>query len=497
VSSEDLDALHCHLIYGSLFTFLAALYRGLVMIVATVASWRLAAGLLLAGALLGVVLPWLSTLALSSLALAYVACEVCFFVYLKSLQRRVQRARPLCERLQPPEGSLSLFRRTMQTVEVCRGWAAEGCAQGVGRDSQRWIEGWFLGCPFALLRRGNLLEFAAWAWFCKEVAELDAGESKLAEGMVQEMEQRFGWRLPEGYGEGIRPIRINFDAVHAWCHPLAYYASIRALQAVTRQSMRLMGFTYTKASEGHGVSFFHYAPPGPLPGLLLQRGEARPPEPPVVFIHGLGVGLLPYLPFIRRLARQRECFVVEVPEVSQVGAKVTLTPDSAPAAFAAMLESHGHASACFVGHSYGTCIASWVARARPDVVSKLVLLDPVCFLLCQPDVAFNFLYRRPHNVMMRVTASFVRWELFAANVLMRHFYWYHNVLWREELPDDCVVALSSRDDITTNVPDVWRYLEEHQQGARGSKLKLLWMDGLHHGQVLLSKQAQLRVLELM
>ncbi|CAK0789307.1 unnamed protein product [Prorocentrum cordatum] len=381
----------------------------------------------------------------------------------------------------------------MQTVEVCRGWAAEGCAQGVGRDSQRWIEGWFLGCPFALLRRGNLLEFAAWAWFCKEVAELDAGESKLAEGMVQEMEQRFGWRLPEGYGEGIRPIRINFDAVHAWCHPLAYYASIRALQAVTRQSMRLMGFTYTK---GHGVSFFHYAPPGPLPGLLLQRGEARPPEPPVVFIHGLGVGLLPYLPFIRRLTGLRECFVVEVPEVSQAGAEVTLTPGGAPVALAAMLRSRGHGRACFVAHSYGTCIASWVWRARPDLVSKLVLMDPVCFLLCQPDVAFNFLYRRPPNAMMLAAAHFVRWELFAANVLMRHFYWYHNVMWRDELPSDCVVALSSKDDIT-NPPAVRRYLEERQQQAGGSGLKLLWMDGFFHGAILVSKLAQLQILQLM
>lgn len=353
-----------------------------------------------------------------------------------------------------------------------------------------------MGCPLEHLRQGNLRELTAWAFFTKEVTELDADESKLlADVMMPEWEERLG-RLPEGYSEGVKPMRINFDRVFAWCHPLAYYASIRALHAVTRQMMRLLGFTYTKGAKGGGVSFFHCAPPKPLPGLLLQDGEPQVPKPPVVLIHGLGVGLLPYLPFIRRLARLRECFVLEVPEVSQVGARVSLTPDGAPAAIAAILESHGHSSACFVGHSYGTCITSWVARARPDLVSKLVLLDPVCFLLCQPDVAFNFLYRRPHNVMMRVTASFVRWELFAANVLMRHFYWYHNVLWREELPDDCVVALSSRDDISTNVPDVWRYLEEHQQSLRGSRLKLLWLDGLHHGQVLVSKEAQLRILEL-
>ena len=32
--------------------------------------------------------------------------------------------------------------------------------------------------------------------------------------------------------------------------------------------------------------------------------------------------------------------------------------------------------------------------ARRDIVAKTVMLDPVALLLAQPDVAYNFLYRR-------------------------------------------------------------------------------------------------------
>merc|ERR1712217_664693 len=123
-------------------------------------------------------------------------------------------------------------------------------------------------------------------------------------------------------------------------------------------------------------------------------------------------------------------------------------------------------------------VTSWVVRSRPDIVSRLVLLDPVCFLLSQPDVAFNFLYRRPTNPFTVAVANFVRWELFSANVLMRHFYWYHNVLWKNELPEQCVVALSGKDDII-NARAVRQYLGEgsrHSRACRPGELKLLWFE---------------------
>merc|ERR1712070_1181567 len=129
-----------------------------------------------------------------------------------------------------------------------------------------------------------------------------------------------------------------------------------------------------------------------------------------------------------------------------------------------MLTSHGHSSACFIAHSYGTVELSWPLRHRRDIVSKMIFIDPVCFLLSQPDVAFNVLYRQPHNWFMTVAANAVAWELYTANTLKRNFVWYDNVCWSDELPDNVVVALSSMDDIC-NPYTVRFYLEEHQQKA--------------------------------
>lgn len=330
---------------------------------------------------------------------------------------------------------------------------------------------------------------------------MDPGELVLVENLISALEQRFGWRFAEGFNATARPIRINFDPLKVWCHPLCYYLGVHALRAATHQTMRIFGFVHHGGVAG-GISYFRYIPPE-APGQLIALGHAAPPlsppaaqQLPVVFIHGLGCGLAVYLRFLRRLACSRECFVVELPEISQLGVEAVMPPSDMADAIDAMLRAHGHARACFVAHSYGTFVMSWILRARRSLVERVVLLDPVCFLLAQPDVAFNFLYRQPSNLFLLAVANFVRWELFSANVLMRHFYWYHNVLWLDELPPECVVALSSKDDIA-NACFVRRYLENYQQrgGQAGRDLKLLWFEGFFHGEIMLSKLAQLQIME--
>eukprot|EP00434_Breviolum_minutum_P003163 symbB.v1.2.002784.t1/scaffold150.1/size295742/3 len=190
------------------------------------------------------------------------------------------------------------------------------------------------------------------------------------------------------------------------------------------------------------------------------------------------------------LGRSRECFVIELPEISQACCELVLTPKEMADSVSQMLKAHGHDKAVFLAHSYGTFVMSWVLHFRRHIVAKTVLLDPVALLLAQPDVAYNFLYRHPDNPMLKVVANFVRWELFSAHVLMRHFYWHQNVLWKEDLPPDSLVVMSSHDDIC-NAHYVRRYLEDHQRQGQ-DQLQLLWLEGFFHGGFLLSSAAQIQ-----
>mmetsp|Transcript_24328 Transcript_24328/g.72474 ORF Transcript_24328/g.72474 Transcript_24328/m.72474 type:complete len:508 (+) Transcript_24328:45-1568(+) len=489
ISARDLDDLHPQLIYGALLTFLRAVGRSLVVIAPVVLSWRVLVPVVFALAVSYLFLP------LGVLGIALLLCELAFNVKLRLVRRRVQRQKPVAERLPAPAGAWDVFLRTTQLVEECESWSSP---HGPGCTPKRWLEGWFLGAPFQTIRRSNVLDFAAWAFWTKHAAELDEGEQRTAVEMLEEWRRRFGWDFEDGRNPAIAPIRINFDPLAVWCHPLAYYLTLYALTLSTRQTMRLFGFAYHAGGAG-GISFFH-KPLRKPPGLLLVDGEQEDgeAEPPAVFLHGLGVGLPPYLLFIRRLATARECFVVELPEVSQAGTEEVLRPEVMAAELAAMLRAHGHDRACFIGHSYGTFVLSWALRARPDIVQRVVLIDPVCLMLSLPDVAYNFLYRRPHKPFTLVVANFVRWELFSANVLMREFYWYHNVTWVDDLPAGSLVVLAGGDDIV-NAQAVRRHLEEHQRrdaaAGHSARLRVLYMPGFFHGEVLVSRQAQMQLLQ--
>ncbi|CAK9076691.1 unnamed protein product [Durusdinium trenchii] len=464
--SADLDELHPHMMYGALMSSLESLRQSIRDVFPAVVSARLVAVVLLLPVLFLIFPVVVVERFLEITGVLFVLAEASFLVWLHSLRSRLNVVKPIAQRLQPAK-SFDIFQRTFKQVDQCAKWS-------IGRTPTEWLEGWFKKTPMSKIKRGNL-----------EETEL--------EDMVKECEKRYNWCFDEGYTPGVLPMRINFDPIQAWYHPLWYYAAIKGLCIATRSAMQLMGFTRCSAGR---LSYFHRPAPA-YPGLLVEGGKPVPPsqDSPVVLIHGLGVGITPYLRFIRMLGRTRECFVIELPEISQACSEEVLPPQEMADAMCQMLKAHGHDKAVFLAHSYGTFVMSWVLRFRRDIVAKTVMLDPVALLLAQPDVAYNFLYRHPDNPMLKVVANFVRWELFAAHVLMRHFYWHQNVVWKEDLPPNSLVVMSSHDDIC-NAHYIRRYLEDHQRSGH-DKLQVLWLEGFFHGGLLLNSAAQIQVLGLL
>lgn len=64
---------------------------------------------------------------------------------------------------------------------------------------------------------------------------------------------------PPHLPQEVRPIRINFDTLQAWCHPLSYYLGIALLRAASRQSLWLLGFQFHLVGA-QGVGFHYYRP---------------------------------------------------------------------------------------------------------------------------------------------------------------------------------------------------------------------------------------------
>lgn len=497
LSSEDLEELQSQLTYGALIALLKALHSSLSFIAPSLLSWHVALVILI-GAILTHCLTRVIPFATFcwTFGCGYILSEALFFIWQCWRKKYLGRVRPASQRLPAPEEPQIICRRAYEVIALGAQWKQEF---GFGRTPAAWLEGWFLGTPIKDIRLGNIEEFFAWAFYTRMWDELEADEAAKVSELIAELCQRFNFDIREGYNPEARPMRINFDKMRVWSHPLVYYSALAALRLSSRKGLCLFGFVPCGGTET-GIRYYRYSPSQAEPGVLTVNGEVVEQEQqlPIVFIHGLGVGLGPYLRFIRRLTGcKREIFVLELLDISQSGCFAILPPDAVVESIHSMLRKHGCEKACFFGHSYGTLLLSWLLRQKPEIVGKLVLLDPVCFLLSQPDVSYNFLYRKPSNWFSMLVANFVRWELFTANVLTRHFYWYHNVMWKEELPKDCVVVLSGNDDII-NARMVQSYLEGHGRDTSDTSLiKVLWFESFFHGELLLNRAAQLQILDLL
>jgi pimeloyl-ACP methyl ester carboxylesterase len=176
---------------------------------------------------------------------------------------------------------------------------------------------------------------------------------------------------------------------------------------------------------------------------------------PIVFVHGIGVGLLPYLVPISQLEEsERACYLIEVPAVSlDVTARLPAAK-SVATDIEEMLAAHGDydkdtqgGGAVFVGHSFGSVYLSYVVKYAPRAIVGACFVEPVCFLISLRKTLEQFLYAPCDPVM-----DLIRSDAGVARALRREFWWSEAALWREQLGvaacrDHVAVFLADNDEI--------------------------------------------------
>ena len=260
---------------------------------------------------------------------------------------------------------------------------------------------------------------------------------------------------------------------------------------------------------------------------------------PILFIHGIGIGLYPYTNFLAELNAQVDddeddgqvgILAVELMPISFRITQAALSKDEMCAELHQIVAAHGYHRFVLITHSYGSVIATHMlsnASLRPMIASAL-LIDPVCFLLHMPDVAYNFTARKPRRANEWQLWYFASMDPDVAHTLGRRFFWRENVMWKEDV-EDCIragiritVSLSGR-DIIVNTEAVGRYLTVRATGEAngletsienvtgynygtisrndawknkewsGKGLEVLWFDDLDHAQVFDRKAAKARL----
>lgn len=236
---------------------------------------------------------------------------------------------------------------------------------------------------------------------------------------------------------------------------------------------------------------FGVFPPRPL---ALATASGRSPAPklsywlrphtsktrlPVLYLHGIGVGLHPHVEFLHQLDAKLNANTppndqvgIMCIEILQISSRLThsiLDRSEFLTQLTQVLDQHDFKRLVLLSHSYGSVLSTHMLTddAMAARVAATLMVDPVTILLHMPDVAYNFTARAPTHANEWQLWYFASKDPGTAHTLGRHFFWSQNVLWRErimELVDRgmrLTASLSSR-DLIVDTEAVGRYLVNHE-----------------------------------
>ena len=249
--------------------------------------------------------------------------------------------------------------------------------------------------PWSHIRKQEMYQWLYWSIFnthLPPLPTLSPARRAVLEDVLSLVEKRSGTAIPPGTNPAARPILLTLDPVRVAWRPLAWYALValgnRALRAwfVRRRGMR--------HGVKDGIEYLLYVPDG----YALETGPA-----PVVFVHGLGLGLVQYQMILSRLLhelRDRPLLVPLQPHVSQqIFHRDFLAPkgrQETAAALRALLVELGwtpvdggaaggrgakarEGRITLMSHSNGSFVHAWLLKAHPELFRRSCFVDPVTF----------------------------------------------------------------------------------------------------------------------
>lgn len=457
--------------------------------------------------------------------------EALFYLFFFWYRRHIQR-----EAVHPP---LRTRRERQDLFKKC---------QREIHDPQTFLSGWFRGAKPEDIGREELRKFVNWS-FWDGRAELDGdkpGDAAEIETYIDKMELMMPQPFLEGPGKA-KSLRLTLDPIEIEARSLLWYSLIMLADTISQVLLQANGFSYHRRSFWKTAAVF---PPRPAamftrsvsaaPGIsYFLRKHTSQKRLPVVYIHGIGIGLLPSVKFLEELDHDLndghdvdDQVGILVLEVLQISSRLT---ESIPrrADFLAQLTTiinhhFGHGRFVLGAHSYGTILSANILcdehlSAR---VSASLLVDPVSLMLHMPDVAYNFTCRTPVRANEWLLWYFASKDPQIAHTLGRHFFWTENILWRDQIDhliknhDMRLTASISSDDLIVSAKAVRAYLESDikpvpaivrdvknqtmmdlqpasdppkQQPWRGSGLETIWWEGHDHGDVYGCKEHRARL----
>ncbi|KAG0707821.1 Alpha/Beta hydrolase protein [Suillus ampliporus] len=369
-----------------------------------------------------------------------------------------------------------------------------------------YLSGWFFSAEF---KRDNVIDWLLWALFSATRDTCLVEWEEELEEYLSMVEDIIGRKLAPGYNARARCMRLTIDSVSMLHRPLVWYLVVGLVDVIS--SFRLWHQGFHHYDDGAWMASFPMRPccvisrRSPVVNLpYWYRPHRSSTKLPVLFLHGIGIGLYPYTPFFEDLISLHPDIGILAIEFLSISMRITSPPLSNPAtctAISQILDDLGLDRVVVLSHSYGTVVAAQMLHSHLSPrVAAMLFIDPIPFLLHLPDVAYNFVYRQARSANELQLWYFTSRDPDISRTLSRHFFWSENVLWKEELVGRPVAIWLSGKDQIVNSEQVRKYLTEEQSASEHwatDRLEVLFDPDLDHATVFDTKGRRKRLLNVL
>jgi hypothetical protein len=170
-------------------------------------------------------------------------------------------------------------------------------------DPVQYLRKWFRGASEAEIKRENVKDFFRWAFL--NTGELNPAYDEELEEYVGEMEKLLGRKLEPGRGNA-KCLRLTLDKVEMLHRSLTWYLCVFIVDTTASIYLRYHSFNFHRTSFLRCLAIFPLRPFTFLttyssPGENLtywHRPHTSKTRLPILFIHGIGIGLYPYINFL-------------------------------------------------------------------------------------------------------------------------------------------------------------------------------------------------------
>lgn len=307
---------------------------------------------------------------------------------------------------------------------------------------------------------------------------------------------------------------------------LTMYQIVMLVDSSTAALLRYNGFTLFRTHLKSSLAVF----PPRLASLFTRnissgsdlsywyRPHTSKTRLPILFIHGIGIGLHPYVSFLNEInngdpeaVEDGEVGIIAI-ELMPISFRITApipNKDELCRQINMILERHGFEKVVLASHSYGSVISTHLLQ-NPTTAAKIgpiLFIDPVTFLLHLPDVAYNFTARRPKGANERQLYYFASTDMMVSHTLARHFFWAENILWKEDLRNrDVTVSLGGR-DLIVDTESVGKYLNDvdlksedtrwKDHNWQGNGIETIWWPTVDHAQVFERRDGRAKLVQVL